>query len=107
MNPLGLFTRHVRVTRTGESPTGESVALNVSTPPWVPGFGPPKPSKLVNALAAHVPLVTTVPPAVVSVNEPLATIVLAATSKLPDPGVRMMSVVEGPRAVLGLRTLQP
>src|SRR5258708_33871288 len=77
------------------------VTVISSTPPWSPGFGPPKASKLVNAVACQVPEWKRDPFARNVVKEPLATTELAPVSKVPEPVTRMVrpnwfSAVLGP-----------
>src|SRR6266700_3970755 len=74
----------------GGPPFGERVTVNCSTPPNIPGCGPPNESKLTNCVALQVPRATTDPLASNWVNEPLATTVAAAGSKLPDPVTRIV-----------------
>src|SRR5690242_21590217 len=108
VNPLGALTRHVTMTVTpviGEPPSGKRVALNVSWPPSTPGFGPPKRTKLVNPVAAQVPLATTLPAALNWVNEPFAT--MPPAWKLPAPVVLIVSPVPGSTAVLGFCSTKP
>src|SRR5258708_35958539 len=73
----------------GEARSGKRVTVILRNPPWVPGFGPPKGSKLVNAVACQVPEWIRAPFAKNVVKEPLATTELAPLSKFPDPVTRM------------------
>jgi len=104
VNPVGALTRQVTIIGRpviGAMPSGKRVMVILSTPPWVPGFGPPKGAKLVKAVACHVPERKRDPFARNVVKEPLATTDLAPVSKVPDPVTRMVrpngfSAVFGP-----------
>src|SRR5713226_5984376 len=74
----------------GGPPFGERVTVNSSTPPNIPGCGPPNETKLTNCVALQAPRATTDPLASNWVNEPLATTVAATGSKLPDPVTRIV-----------------